>query len=292
MFLIIAALIGEVSFMCVNLCNKRLRNNGTSTQTVLALSGLTAPIWIMLSVYFFYTSKVEISFDYILALGGWLALCLFFNYGGVYLSRFQSLSEGTGYKFAMSIIFAWLVDYFFFTPVAEAGQSVSILLCFFGGLLLSVNRDKSVSEDMVMPLWKRLIATSVLAIVGILMYSTYKVGANIQESPLVHLSISHAILLCVLLVFGTKKLRVDVTSGAVPYWYIIALFFLMLIAATASTYAIAGLSITYLMLFALIRSTVFAVHDMWTKELNPTAMNIGAVVMILSGILYMSYLKL
>lgn len=292
MFLIFAALIGEVSFMLASLCNKRLRNNGTSTQSVLALSGLTSPLWLGLSLYFLYTSQVVFSFYYALVLGGWVFMCLFFNYGGVYLARFQSLSEGAGYKFGMSLIFAWLVDYLFFTPMVGMEQSLSIILCFVGGVLLSINRDQSVNDDMVIPLHKRLIAIAVLSIIEIAMYATYKIGTNIQASPLIHLSLSHAILLPVFLIVGYRKLYADIVDNSVSHRYVVALFFLLLIGATAETYAIAGLPIAFIVLFYLIRSTVFAIHDMWTKELSPTLMNIGAVILILSGIFYMSYLRL
>lgn len=123
------------------------------------------------------------------------------------------------------------------------------------------------------------------------MYSTYKISANIQASPLVHLALSHAILIPVIFMAGAKKLYDDVQTGRVHKGYLLALFCLILVGATAETYAIAGLPITFLVLFYLIRSTVFAIHDMWTKELTISAMNVVAVTMVLGGIVYMSYLK-
>lgn len=292
MFFILAALIGEISFMLVSIYNKRMRNKEAQSTSVLAIYGLTSPIWLILAVYYGVSGQIVFTPYYALILGVWLVVNLFFNYGAVYLTRFQSLSEGAGYKFGVSLLFAWLVDLLFFEPVVGIEQSLPILCCFIGGVWLSLTRDNTVKSDMTIPLWQRISFISFLSFLEIIMYSTYKIGAQIQDSPLVHLSLAHAILIPVFLLIGYKSLRTDIKKKVFVPFYIWVVCGLLTVGIFAETYAIYGLPITLLIMFYLIRTSIFAIHDMWTKELQISVMNVSAIMLILSGIIYMSYLKM
>lgn len=292
MLFIVAALIGEISFMLISIYNKRMRNKEAQSASILAVYGLTSPLWLALALYFGVSGQIIVTPYYTFILGAWLVVNLFFNYGAVYLTRFQSLSEGAGYKFGISLLFAWIVDLLFFEPMVGLEQSVSIFCCFMGGVWLSLTRDKTVKSEVVIPIWKRIALISFLSFLEIIMYSTYKIGAQIQDSPLVHLSLAHAILIPTFLLIGYKKLQNDIQKGFFVPVYMWLICGLLIVGVVAETYAIYGLPITLLIMFYLIRSSVFAIHDMWTKEIQANAMNIGAVALILSGIVYMSYLKL
>ncbi len=292
MFFILAAFVGETSFMLLSLLVKRMRNENTHATSVMAVYGLTSPIWMCLTLYFVVSGQVVWSVYYLMMLGAWLVINFFYNYGAIYLTRFQSLSEGAGYKFGVSLLLAWMVDLLFFEPLVGGEQFISIILCFVGGVWLSLNRDKTAQTDVSIPLWQRLAFISFLSGLEIIMFSTYKIGAQIQVSPLVQLSLAHAILIPVFFVVGYKNLRVDIKAGQIKSVYIGVVCALLIIGVFAETYAIYGLPITFLVLFYLIRSTVFAIHDMVTKELKVSLMNVSAVFMILGGIFYMSYLNI
>lgn len=87
----------------------------------------------MFAIYFIVTHDIVVTPYYLFVLSVWVGLCLFFNFGGVYLARFQSLSEGAGYKFGMSLLLAWAVDTVLFDPMQGQEQFISIALCFLGG---------------------------------------------------------------------------------------------------------------------------------------------------------------
>ncbi len=291
MFFILAALLGEISFMLLSIYNKRMRNKDAHPSSLLAVYGLTSPVWVCLALYFIMSGQVIWTPYYILILGIWLLVNFFFNYGAIYLTRFQSLSEGAGYKFGISLLLAWVVDMFFFEPLVGVEQSIAIISCLVGGVWLSLNRDKTSQPDRTIPLWHRVGFITFLSFLEIIMYTTYKIGAHIQDSPIIHLSLAHAVLIPVFFMVGYKHLRIDTQKGYIIPRYMWLIAALLIFGSFAETYAIYGLPITFLIMFYLIRSSVFAVHDMYTKELQCSVVNVGAIAMILGGIVYMSYLR-
>ncbi|GEM_PF-6159540 len=51
MLYIILAIISELGFMCVTILNKRLRNKGIETVSLLALGIFALPIWMSILTY-------------------------------------------------------------------------------------------------------------------------------------------------------------------------------------------------------------------------------------------------
>ncbi len=291
MFYIVMAIIGELSFTAVNIILKRLRNRGAQTLAVMAAYGLLAPLWIAAALYFILQGRIDFTGPYMLVVGLWFMVCYLLNFGSQYLARFQSLSDGTGYKFGAITLWALLADILIFKHQFSGLTVIVLLLLFSGGTVLHFAREKSVGQGLRMPLSKRLPAILILSLIETSTYFLFKQGALMQESILAHNAFLQALIFSVFLVTGLKALRQDRHAGHIPTFYILILLPVMLVACVADGFAMVGLPLTLFVMFPLLRAIIFAVHDIITGELPFTRLTVAAILLIVTGLGLMVTLK-
>ena len=291
MFYIAMAVIGELTFMVFRILEKRLRNAGAQTLAILAAYGLTIPFWILVIAGFVLLGQVAFTPMYGLIVVAWVATCTFLNFGAVYITKYQSMSEGIGYRFGFSLLVALLVDVFIFSMEFNAEKLLAIALLFSGGVALHFSREKNVSSAMTMALPKRLSIIGFISIVEIATYTLFKQGALMQESATYHNAISQFLILCIFIGMGAKPYMQDRAAGKLPTIYLIGLSVLLIIGCLAEGLALAALPLTLIMGIALLRVVIYAVHDIYTKELRLTMANGSAITLILGGLAYMVYLN-
>ncbi len=283
-FLILMAVIGELGFMTISILSKRLRNRGVRTLSLLAVYGLTLPLWGGVIAYFFLRGGVTLPMVYVLSVLLWLATCFFLNFGSVFISRFQSLSEGAGYRFGFSILIAILADVVIFRTQFAPALMIVLAVLFAGGILLHFGRERIVGDtSMKLPLVQRLGFILLISLAEVATYALFKYAAGLQESIIFHNALMQALLFSIFLIAGGKGLSRDYRGGTFPTVYIVALVGLMCVAAMADAVAIAGLPVTLFIMFSLIRAACFAVHDIRTGELPMTPATLAAIALIAVG---------
>lgn len=284
-FCLLMALIGEFGFMSISILAKRLRNRGITTLSLIAAYGLTLPVWAVAVGYYALQGQLQLSWAYAAILSAWLGTCFFLNFGSIYLTRFQSLSEGTGYRFGFSTLIALFVDLLIFKTTFHPTVLMIIIMLFCGGFLLHLSREKTVSDPaMRLPLPQRLGFILLISLAEVSTYGLFKLAAGMQISVFLHNSLSQMLMFMVFLAAGGRTLRQDYKDRNFPSLYLIALFVLMIVAAVADGYAIAGLPVTLFIMFSLIRTACFAAHDIQTSEMKLTPLSGLALVLIAVGL--------
>lgn len=284
-FIILMALIGELGFMAISILAKRLRRGGVTSRAILAAYGLTLPVWIGVFVYYTNKGEVEMPPLYMACLLAWLVTCYFLNFGSVFVSRFQSLSEGTGYRFGFSVLIAAAMDLFIFKTTFDPVILAVLGMLFVGGLLLHFSREKMPENSKTMvPLHYKIGLILVVSLAEVSTYALFKYGAGLQTSVLAHNAIFQMMMFAVFLIVGGSTLIKDRHEGYFPTSYLIAFFVLTVIAASADAFAVAGLPVTLFIMFSLIRAVCFAVHDLKTREVPFNVFSILALVLIAAGI--------
>lgn len=284
-FLVLVALIGELGFMAISILAKRLRTNGVGSRSILAVYGLTLPVWIAAVAYFVSTGQMNWPWPYLVCLLLWLGTCYFLNLGTIYISAFQSLSEGTGYRFGFSAMIALLADLFIFGTEFHPAVIVAISLLFAGGILLHMNRVKQdFQSTKLVPLHLKLGFVLLVSLAEVSTYALFKYAATMQDTIYAHNAVFQSMLFLMFLVIGGKVMVRDCKQGYFPVPYMIALCGFLIIAASADAVALAGLPVTLFIMFSLIRTACFAVHDIKTKEIALNATSIAAIALIAAGI--------
>lgn len=283
MFYILMAFIGELGFMGLGVLSKRLRNKGVQTLSVLGLYGVLTPVWALLAAWFVFQGQTDIGIKYLVVLGAWICVCFTLNFGNTWLMRFQSLSDGSSYKFGFAVLWALIADLVFFQHEFSSIKVLALVLLFSGGTVLHFSRQKVVADALRMPLPKRLVIIMGLSLVEASTYFLFKLGAGMQVSDLFHNALSQALLFSIFFAMGWRSFQTDRAAGHVPAIYAIAMLTLMLVACVASGFAIAGLPLTLVVMFTLIRMSVFAVHDMKTGEIPASLKVIMSVIFIVCG---------
>lgn len=291
MFYIAMAVIGELTFMVYRILEKRLRNAGAQTLAVLASYGLTIPFWLLLIAFFIYMGQAAFTPAYGLVMVAWLATCFFINFGSVYLTKFQSMSEGVGYKFGFTLMLALAADTLLFNIDFNVEKLIALATLFLGGTVLHVSRQKNISADLKMPLQKRLGIIFVMALVEVSTYTLFKQGASLQPDPTFHNALSQLLLFSIFVVMGRKAYEHDRKEGKLPTLYLIALATLLTIGCLAEGLALAALPLTLLMTISLLRPVIYAIHDIKTKELLLTPANATAIALIIGGLVCTAYLN-
>jgi len=291
MFFILMAILGEIGFMTLAVLGKRLRNRGVVTRSILGAYGLLSPVWAALALYFIIQGDATFTPIYCGLVAVWIGICYILNSGTLFISKFQSLSEGVGYRFSLTALCAFVVDSVFFNTTFNPQSLISMGLLFLGGTALSFSRQKQVESNLKIPVFQRLGIILFLAVVEVATYSLFKMGAQMQESYLFHNVLSQALLFPVFFLIGRTYLISDIKTGIFPTFYIWAMMGLMLAAAIAEGFAIAGLPVSLIIMFSLIRVVVYALHDIKTRELPLTPLNGLSIAMIAAGLVYTVVLK-
>ncbi len=283
MFYIVMALIGELGFMGLGILSKRLRNRGVQTLSILGLYGVLTPVWVLLAGWFLWHGQFDIGTKYVVVLAAWICICFILNFGNTWLTRFQSLSDGSGYKFGFTVFWALVADLVFFQHEFSSEKVLALFFLFSGGTVLHFSRQKIVDDSLHMALPRRLAIIMGLSLVEALTYFLFKLGAGMQASDLFHNAVSQALLFSLFLFMGWRSLQSDKVAGHVPPFYAVVLVLLMLVACIADGFAIAGLSLTLFVMFTLIRMSAFAVHDMSSGEIPVSLKTVLAISSIVCG---------
>ncbi len=283
MFYLLMAFIGELGFMALSILSKRLRNRGVKTLSILGVYSLLTPVWVGMAAWFLFRGQTDLSFQYMVVVAAWVCVCFTLNFGSTWLMRFQSLTDGSGYKFGFTVFWALIADLLFFQHDFSMEKALALLLLFGGGTVLHFSRQTVVVDALRMPLAKRLGIIMFLALVEASTYFLFKVGATMQSSDLFHNALSQALLFSIFFIMGWKAYQSDKAFGHFPTSYAVILTALLLVAAVADGFAIAGLSLTLFVMFSLIRMAAFAVHDMKTGEILVSFKTILAVSLIACG---------
>lgn len=283
MFYILMAVIGELGFMSLGILSKRLRNRGVQTLSILGVYGFLAPLAMLTAAWFIYKGQADLGIQYALIVAAWLAVCFALNFGNTWLTRFQSLSDGSGYRFGFTVFWALVADLLFFQHQFSPEKVVALILLFSGGTALHFARQKTVEATLQIPLIKRLSIVMFLSLVEAATYFLFKLGTTMQSSDLFHNALSQMLLFSIFLVMGWRSYQSDRGAQHLPLPYVVALMVLMLVAAVADGFAIAGLSLTLFVMFSLIRMSAFAVHDMKTGEIPLSLQTILAIGLIACG---------
>jgi hypothetical protein len=291
MFYIVMAVIGELTFMVFRILEKRLRNGGAQTLAILASYGLTMPVWLVIIGGFAFLGMTAFTPAYGLVIAAWLATCFFINFGSVYLTKFQSMSEGVGYRFGFTLLLSLLADIFIFSIAFDAEKLLALSMLFGGGIALHFSRQKNIAPDMRMALPKRLGIIFVLAVAEVATYTLFKHGASLQASPTFHNALSQFLLFSIFVMMGHKAFAQDRKEGKLPTMYLIGLTVLLIIACLAAGLALAALPLTLLITISLMRPVFYAIHDIKTKELTLSLTNSAAITVIIGGLVYMAYLN-
>ena len=279
------ATLGELCFLSINIANKRLRNANVKAASILAIYSLTLPVWAILSVYLYFTQTVTITAPYLILLGIWTGVNFIHNFGFITLHRYQSLSESTAFAFAFTFLGALLVDVFVFQIEFHWPTLIGIFLTFIGGLLHVISRKGLIPSHLHIHTGKKLIIIVALCAFTIIMTTTYKQTILMQQNQMFHIAFSHTFLFMLFGALGTKAFISDASHLKIPISYILLIFVFLIIAVITASYAIAGLPLTYLVLFTLLKSFLYLVHDIWTKELKMDIKNISACGLIISGVI-------
>lgn len=290
---VLMAVIGELGFLALAILQKRLRNRGAQTKAILASYGLTLPVWIAIIPGFliFAGQSIEVTQVYLLIVAAWLCACFFLNFGAVYLMRYQSMSDGTGYRFGFTVLLALLADVFIFSTGLSYEKLVTLCMLFAGGTILHFSRQQHINADMTMPLAKRLAAIFVIALAEVATYSLFKYGAALQPSSILHNAVLSILLFTTFLLLGGREMVRENKDGKLPSLYLVALVVILVPACLADGLAMAALPVSVFVMFSLIRAVAYAVHDIKTKELLLTPANGLAIALIIGGLVYTAYLN-
>lgn len=290
-FIVLAALIGELGFMAINILAKRLRNAGVSSRAVLACYGLSLPVWVAGLCYFAGTGQIHLPWPYLLCLAAWLAVCYGMNFGTVFISAFQSLSEGTGYRFGFSVMIALLADVVIFHTAFHPAVIVSIAMLFAGGIVLHLNRVKmDLHSSKLVKLRYKIGFVFLVSLAEVATYALFKYAAGMQDNVLAHNAMFQTPLLIIFLAMGGRVMANDVRQGYMPLPFIAGIAVLLLVAASADAVAMAGLPVTLFIMFSLIRAACFAVHDIRSGEVPFTPMTVAAIALIAGGVVSTAFI--
>lgn len=283
--IILMALIGEVGFMVINAMARRLRVGGGSSRAVLGAYGLVLPIWAGAVAYFAMNGQLALHWTYLLCVAVWLGVSYALNFGTVFINSFQSLSEGTGYRFGFSVLLALLIDVFVFKTSFSPELLLVLGTLFAGGVILHLGRAKQdYKHTRLVPLHLKMGFVALVSVAEVAAYALFKYGATMQGSIFAHNALSQALLFTMFLVMAGRIMMRDNKDGYLPVPYIVGFMVLVLVAVSANAVALAALPITLFVMFTLIRAACFTVQDIKARGVGFSVSTILALVLIAAGI--------
>lgn len=283
-FILLLALLGEFAFMVINAMARRLRVNGGASRAVLGAYGLTLPLWAGALAYFAMNGQLDLHWPYLLCVAVWLGVCYALNFATVFVNSFQSLSEGTGYRFGFSVILALLIDMLVFKTAFSSELLLVLGTLFAGGVMLHLGRAKQdYKNTRLVPLHLKLGFVALVSVAEIATYALFKYGATMQDSIFAHNALSQGLLFTLFLVMAGRVMMRDNRDGYLPVPYIIGFMALVVVAVSANAVAIAALPITLFVMFSLIRAACFTVQDIKAREVAFSVSTILALVLIAVG---------
>lgn len=284
---VFAALVMAVSFSLLNALWKQLRNKGVDSSALLALLGFGVPIWLVIGVYLLRTHSPNLSFLYITLVVFWTLIILCSNFLHVYVIRYGGLTELSAYGSTFSILVALSVDIFWFNILPEIFTYTAIGCFFVAGLILSQNRGNLVKKELKMDLRKvlpLLLTTSLLYTLG---FAVYKEGISYQSTILFHLVIMQTALHTSWFFIGMKPLFSNIKKGLITPKFILISLTLLVTGVFGELYALRELPVTIMVLIGIISPAIFTLFDIRKKEMNFTPLSIGALILIVSGFVFL-----
>ncbi len=278
------ALLSEIGYFISTIISKQLRNRDIDSLSILGIHALSLPIWIAVFIYLLQTEKnIIFSTEYLLITTAWTALCFAINLGGIFIIKFQSLSENSGLTLGISTIFAVLYDHFLFNDTTSLLKTIPIIGCIIGGIQLSNIREKhNINTTSTISFIKKIPLIIALSLMSITMLSLYKKGLHIQQDHLfIHISLSHILLFVSIGLFGYTKTFTKIKCGALPIKTTAFLVTVSIVTAIFASLAINALPITLIILFTLLRSISYAVHDFYTKEIPLNITSLATIFIVL-----------
>lgn len=290
--ILMIALIGELAFMVINSMARRLRVGGGSSRAVLGAYGLALPIWAGAVVYFAMNGQLALHLPYLLCVAVWLGVSYALNFGTVFINSFQSLSEGTGYRFGFSVILALLIDVLVFKTSFSPELLLVLGTLFAGGVILHLGRAKQdYKHTRLVPLHLKMGFVALVSVAEVAAYALFKYGATMQGSIFAHNALSQALLFAMFLVMAGRIMMRDNKDGYLPMPYIVGFMVLVLVGVSANAVALAALPITLFVMFTLVRAAVFTVQDIKARDVGFSVSTILALVLIAAGIALAMTLK-
>lgn len=290
--ILMMALIGELAFMVINAMARRLRVGGGSSRAVLGAYGLALPIWAGAVAYFAMNGQLVLHWPYLLCVAVWLGVSYALNFGTVFINSFQSLSEGTGYRFGFSVILALLIDVLVFKTSFSPELLLVLGALFAGGVILHLGRAKQdYKHTRLVPLHLKMGFVALVSVAEVAAYALFKYGATMQGSIFAHNALSQALLFAMFLVMAGRIMMRDNKDGYLPLPYIVGFMVLVLVGVSANAVALAALPITLFIMFTLVRAAVFTVQDIKARDVGFSVSTILALVLIAAGIALAMTLK-
>jgi len=290
MLYIIWALIAEIGFTSVTLLNKKLRDAGVETVSLLAIGVFALPIWIsILLLMTLNSTDIVLTSSYFFYVTTWVGLCFLANFGGLFLFKFQSLSENAEVGFGLTALMAMLSDFFFFDVYFNLTKIILISLCVSGGIILSHSRRHQKHLEYHIPVHQKIFAILFLSVISTAMLITYKKGIQIQPHIFFHMALTHTLLFIVFGFLGWKKLLSHMSKNTFRKEFILAIICLGTIAAITSSYAIGALPLAFIVLFSLIRACTYAGYDLYTREIELNKMTAFALFIIITSMIGIAF---
>ncbi len=278
---IIAALIMVGFFSCMAPIRKELREKGVESITVMALTGFTAPLWIILALVLSYRYDYAWSMPYAMNVLAWVVLVIAGSIAALYLYRYQTLTSLNAFGLGFGTLFALLADLFIFKTAFPMLTTISIALFISAGLLIShqKKRSKNVRD------WHVLGLVGFNALLGVVYFSLYKMGLIMQENLLLHVAICQGVLHGSLLLYGYPSIKKYVTKGIITMRHIVLISIFLIGGVFGEAYALKELPVSAVVLMALFPIILFAIYDSKKKELHWNPKTIAAVALIVIAIL-------
>ncbi len=189
------------------------------------------------------------------------------------------------------ILLTMLADIIIFNTGYDLIKIMFLIVGFTGGIILMLSRHKHPNIKHHIPIWKKLLIILKLSMISTAMLVIYKKGMQIQPNIFFHISFLHILLFLLFFIIGGKKLCACLKDKAIPIFYIVAITTLVTISAIASSFAILNLLLTTIILFTLIRACSFAFHDIYTKDIILTKINLLSIALILVSMIFITYME-
>jgi hypothetical protein len=283
---ILMALAGDCGYMVVTVLAKRLRNAGVEARSLLAVYGFLTPIWLIAAGFCLGVGLGKFSPLYVLMVAVWAATCFCLNAGNIHLSRYQSLSESLGYRFAFTALWALAADVIVFGNAFDPHRLIIIALMCTGGIALNFIRQKHIDPALRMRLSRRLPVLLVLALIEITTYTLFKKAALMQPSHFFHNVFSQSIVFPLFFIIGGRSFKADYKAGHIAIPYAVAMCAVLLVAVILDGFALPVLPLIFIVTLGLVKILLYAVHDLKTGELPMTLASGGAIAMIGGGLVY------
>lgn len=291
MFAIFLELIARFSFTAITIVNKASRNAGVTTFGVMGQYAWGLPFFALLGIglYLYDPAQFRLGGQYWMTLGIWVALCVALNYIGLFVMRYQALTELGGYKLGFVMLVSLAIDRFWY---GETDWSFLYILggiiATFGGWLLTMRpvtqEEKDARIPLPFPVWVLFVLIFTLAALMPIGYAFYKDCLTLAaHNPLLHTIFGQSILFAMFWAVGGKDYTKARAENILPRWRVIVVASCVLLAALVQTWSIAGLSVTSIMVLTLLGGALLTANDMLTKELAPTKHNIASIALVFLG---------